>query len=244
MALVNKTLVRKLLPGENPLGKQFRLGPSDGAPLIQIAGVVEDGKYQSLGEDPELAVFLPVEQDYNGWTTLVARTPLDPAEAIGELRDAVSQLDRDMPIYNAGSLTEELAWPLLPSHIAAAILGSFGTLAILLAGIGVFALVASSVARRSREIGIRMALGAQAGRVLSFVLRRTLLLCSLGALAGTAVTLAAARLLSALLYGISPRDPVTYALALTLITAVAILAVWHPARCAIRIDPARTLRGE
>lgn len=149
-----------------------------------------------------------------------------------------------MPVYYAGSLTEELAWPLLPSRIAAAILGAFGTLAILLAGIGVFALVASSVARRSREIGIRMALGARSGQVLGFVLRRTLLLCSLGALAGTAVTLAAARLLSALVYGISPRDPLTYTLALLLMAAVAILAIWHPARRAIRIDPARTLRGE
>lgn len=244
VALVNETFVRKLLPSEKPIGKRFRMGRTEQAPLIEIAGVVEDGKYESLGEDPALAVFVPFAQDYGGWTTLVARTSLPPAEALGELRAAVSQMDREMPVYYAGSLTEELAWPLLPSRIAAAILGAFGTLAVLLAGIGVFALVASSVARRSREIGIRMALGARAGQVLGFVLRRTLLLCSLGALAGTAVTLAAARLLSALLYGISPRDPVTYTLALLLMAAVAILAIWHPARRAIRIDPARTLRGE
>ncbi len=244
VALVNEAFARRLLPGENPVGKRFRLGPIEQSPLVEIAGVVENGKYEFLGEDPALAVFVPVSQDYNGWTTLVARTSLPAAEAIRELRSAISRLDPEIPLFNAGSLKEELAWPLLPSRIAAAILGAFGAVAILLAGIGLFAVVASSVARRSHEIGIRMALGARAGQVLGFLLRRTMLLCLSGVFAGTAITLGTARLLSAIVYGISPRDPLTYALALLLMTALAVLACWHPARRAIRIDPARTLRAE
>jgi predicted permease len=244
VALVNETFVRKLLPNEDPIGKRFRLGLNEKALILSIAGVVEAGKYESMGEDPDLAVFVPIAQHYNGWTTLVARTFLEPREALHELRRAVSEMDTDIPLFNVENLEEGLAWPLLPARFAAGILGSFGALAVLLAAIGVFALVAYAIARRSREIGIRMALGARAGQVLALVLRRMVLLCTIGAVLGTALALAGSRALSTFLYDISPHDPLTYMLSLLLLTAVAILACWHPARRAIRIDPARTLREE
>src|SRR5262249_20231530 len=129
VALVNETFVRKLLPNEDSIGKRFRFGLNEKAPILSIAGVVEAGKYESLGEDPDLAVFVPVAQRYNGWTTLVARTSLEPREALHELRRAVSEMDSDLPLFNVESLEEGLAWPLLPARFAAGILGSFGALA-------------------------------------------------------------------------------------------------------------------
>jgi macrolide transport system ATP-binding/permease protein len=160
------------------------------------------------------------------------------------LRKAVLDLNPELTIFNAGSLKDQLALPLFPARAAAIVLGVFGVLAIVLAATGLFALVAYSVARRMREIGIRMALGARSGQVLSSLLRRTAILCAAGILLGTAAALAAGRLLSAILYGVSPRDPLTYATALLLMMCVAFAACWHPALRAIHVDPARTLREQ
>jgi len=238
VAIVNEALMHVLFGNENALDKRVRLGDH----VVQIVGVVETGKYEYLGEDPHPAVFLPIAQTGTGWTTLVARTPL-PAQAATELlRKTVLGLDPELTIFNAGSLKEQLALPLFPARIAAIVLGIFGVLAMVLAATGLFALMAYAVSRRSHEIGIRMALGAQPAQVLSSIFRRTLVLCAVGLSVGTAITLAAARLLSVVLYGVSPRDPATYVTALAMLVAVALLACWNPAARAIRIDPARTLR--
>ncbi|MFZ0592312.1 MAG: FtsX-like permease family protein, partial [Bryobacteraceae bacterium] len=141
-------------------------------------------------------------------------------------------------------LKDQLSLPLLPARAAAIVLGVFGVLAIVLAATGLFALMAYAVARRTREIGIRMALGARPSQVLSSVFRRTLVLCAVGISIGTMITLVAGQLLSAVLYGISPRDPASYAAALLLMISVALLASWNPAARAIHVDPARTLREE
>jgi len=244
VALVNEHFVRALLPGENPIGKYLRLGVNATQQPIEIIGVVEDGKYDSLGEDQQLAVFEPLGQRGPQWTTLVARTPLPPQQAIDLLRRTILKMDSELTLFNVGSLRDELAFPLFPARIAAIVLGAFGLLAMILAATGVFALMAYAVSRRSREIGIRMALGARAGQLLGFILKRTLVLCAAGAVAGVAIALPGGSLLSAVLYGISPRDPVTYVSALLLIAAVALLACWYPSRRALRIDPACTLREE
>lgn len=244
VVIVNQALVDLLYPRENPIGKYLYIsiqGPKQG---FQIAGVVETGKYESLGEDPHPAIFLPIAQTGTGWTTLLARTSL-PAQQVTEmLRNTVLDLDPHLTIFNAGSLKEQLALPLFPARAAAIVLGVFGVLAMVLAATGLFALMAYSVARRTREIGIRMALGARPVQVLSSILRRTLILCLAGILIGTIITLAAGRLLSAILYGISPRDPATYATALLLMIAVALIACWNPAARAVHVDPVRTLREQ
>jgi ABC-type antimicrobial peptide transport system permease subunit len=160
------------------------------------------------------------------------------------LRKALLDLDPELTLFNTGSLKDQLSLPLFPARAAAIVLGVFGVLAMVLAATGLFALVASVVARRTREIGIRMALGAQPAQVLSSVLRRTVVLCAAGISLGTVVTLAAGRLLSAVLYGVSPRDPATYGMALALMIGVALLACWNPAARAVRIDPARALREQ
>jgi putative ABC transport system permease protein len=231
-----------LFPGENPLGKRFRMGATDRG--IEIVGVVETGKYESLGEDPHPVLFRPIQQTGRREVTLVVRTALPPAQATQMLRKTILDLDPELTLYNVGSLEDQLALPLFPARAAAIVLGAFGFLAMVLAATGLFAQIAYAVARRTREIGIRMALGARPREVLASVVRRTLVLCAVGVSIGTLATLVAGRLLSAILYGISPRDPATYAAAVLLMAMVAILACWNPAARAIRIDPARTLRED
>lgn len=151
-------------------------------------------------------------------------------------------LDPELTLFNSGSLKDQLSLPLFPARAAAIVLGVFGVLAMVLAGTGLFALIAYSVTRRMREIGIRMALGARPRQVLVSFLGRTLILSGIGVFIGALVTVATGRLLSAILYGVSPHGPVTYVTAILLMAVVALLACWSPAARAIRIDPARTLR--
>jgi predicted permease len=242
VAVVNETFARLLFGKENPLGKQVRVSSAAGP--LEIVGIVEDGKYQSLGEDPRPAVFVPMTQATTGWTTLVARSSLPASTVASLLRKTVLDLDPEITLFNAGGLKEQLALPLFPARMAATVLGIFGVFAMALAATGLFALMSYTVARRTREIGIRMALGARRAQVLSSLLGRTLLLCAAGTCLGAIATLAAGRLLSAVLYGVSPRDPVTYCVALFLMIAVALVACWTPARRAIRTDPVRALREE
>jgi predicted permease len=244
VALVNEALVQLLFPSENSLGKRVRLSADPADPGLEIVGVVETGKYEYIGEDPHPAVFLPIAQTGTGWTTLVARTSLPSQQATEMLRKTVLDLDPELTLFNEGSLKDQLALPLFPARATAIVLGILGVLAMVLAATGLFALVAYAVSRRTHEIGIRMALGARPVQVLRPVLARTLVLCAAGISIGTLITLGAARLLSAILYGVSPRDPATYVTAVLLLTAVGLLACWNPAARAMRIDPARALREE
>jgi predicted permease len=244
VALVNETFTRQLFAGENAIGKRFRMGVAENNPVIEIVGIVEDGKYESLGEEPTPAVFQPLAQESDAWTTVVARTSLPPDEAIRSLRGTLAAMDPALTLFNVGSLQDQLGFALFPARIAAVVLGAFGLIAVMLASTGVFALMAYAVSRRTREIGIRVALGARAGQVLYLVLRRTLTLLTAGVVLGTAIALAAGPLLGALLYGVGPRDPVTYVLALSLMAMVALLACWYPAHRAMRVDPAAALRNE
>ncbi len=242
--IVNQAVADLLFPHEDPLGRRILTSSNLADPSMEIVGIVETGKYESLGEDPKPAIFLPIQQNGTAETTLVVRTELPPAEAAGMVRKAILDLDPDLTLYTVGSLQDQLSLPLFPARAAAIVLGIFGFLAIVLAATGLFALMAYAVARRTREIGIRMALGARPGEVLSSIFRRTLIVSAIGVSAGTLAALAAGRLLSAILYGISPRDPLTYAAAILLIALVALIACWSPATRAIRIDPVTTLREE
>lgn len=244
VAIVNEALVQLLFPQENPLGKRLRLSLDPADKGLNIVGVVETGKYEYLGEDPHPAVFEPLQQTGIAWATLVGRGPLPPQVAAGLLRKAVLDVNPELSVSNAGSLKDQLALPLFPARMAALVLSLFGLLAMVLAATGLFALVANAVAQRTREISIRMALGAKPGQVLTAIFSRTILLCAAGILIGATATFFAGRLLTAILYGVSPRDPAAYISALTLMIAVSLLACWNPAARAIRTDPARTLRGD
>jgi predicted permease len=241
VALVNETFVRKLLPGEDPLGKRFRHRTTK---WIQIVGVVEDGKYRSLGEAPSAAIFEPIEQNWSPAQTLVARSPLSEGEIVPLLRRAVAELDPSLTVFDDGSLTSALGLALFPAQLAAVVLASFGLLAVVLAATGVYGIMAYAVSRRTREIGIRMALGAAPAQVVRVVLTRTANLLAVGIAIGFGMAFAAGRFFGQILYGISAHDPLTYLCAIVLMVAVAFVACWVPARRAIKVDPLTALRTE
>ena len=242
VAIVNEAFARQLLPGVDPVGKRFR--HSTTGKWIQIAGVVEDGKYRSLGDSPSPTVFEPMDQIWNPGQTLVARSPLAEAETVRLLRGAVLQLDPSLTVFDDGSLTSALGLALFPAKLVAVVLASFGLLAVVLAATGVYGIMAYAVSRRTREIGIRMALGAAPSEVARIVLARTAKLLAVGVTIGFALAFASGQFFGQILYGISARDPLTYVCAIALMAAVAFVACWVPARRAIQVDPLTALRSE
>ncbi|HKX00689.1 MAG TPA: ABC transporter permease [Bryobacteraceae bacterium] len=242
VVIVNQAFAHQFLPNENPLGKRFRYNANDGE-WNEIVGVVEDGKYRSLGEMPYPVVFRSW-QEWESSTTVVARSSMPEPDLVRLLRRSVLELDPTVSISSAGSLTDSLGLVLFPARIAGTVLGAFGLLAVVLAATGVYGIMSYAVSRRTREIGIRVALGASSRQVLRAVLARIALLLAIGTAAGLALTLAAGPLFSGILYGVSPRDPATYALAIILMAVVAFAACWFPARTAIALDPLTALRTE
>lgn len=241
VAIVNQAFVARLFPNENALGKRFRCG--NGGPF-EIVGIAEDGKYDSLGDSARPALFWPAFQHYNASTMVVARSPLAAAAVVRMIEQTVHQLDPSLPFFQASSLDDHLRTPLLPARLAATMLGAFGMLAIVLASTGVYGVMAYAVARRRREIGIRIAIGASGRQVMRLVLLRTAILLGAGTVLGALAALAVGDQFSPILYGVSPRDPATFALAALLIAAVALASAWLPARRATLIEPASALREE
>ena len=242
VALVNEAFVSQLLAGKDAVGKRFRHRSTD--KWIQIAGVVEDGKYRSLGETPSPTVFESIEQNWNPGQTLVARSPMAAAETARTLRRAVADLDPSLTVFADGSLTSALGLALFPAKLVAVVLASFGLLAVALAATGVYGIMAYAVSRRTREIGIRMALGAAPSQVARVVLTRTATLLGVGIAIGFALAFAAGKFFGQILYGVSAHDPLTYLCAIALMAAVAFIACWVPARRAIQLDPLKALRTE
>lgn len=241
VVIVNRAFTRQLMRNEEPLGKRFKFS---GGPFMEIVGIVEDGKYRSLGEPPTPAVFVPLLQVWDATSTLVARSPLAEEEIARVLQRAVTELDPTISTYDVGSVTDQLGLVLFPARVAAVVLSAFGLLAVVLSATGVYGVMAYAVSRRTREIGIRMALGAAQFQVLRVVLSRAAWLLAVGAITGLAIALAAGRFFSQILYGISARDPLTYTLAIALMAIVAFAACWFPAQRAISVDPVTALRTE
>jgi predicted permease len=244
VGILNEAAAEQLFPNESPLGQGVRITTDPKDRGFQIVGVVETGKYRFLSDNRQPVVFLPIDQMNAPWATLVVRSRMQPGELASLLRRTALEINPELTLFQAGTLQEQLALPLFPARVAAFALGSFGALALVLAATGLFALVAFAVARRAREIGIRIALGATSKQVLLSIFQRTALFCGAGAVIGIAVTLFASKLLSAVLYGVDPHDAPTYAISIMALGSVALLACWTPARRAIRLDPARTLREE
>jgi len=247
VAVVNETFARSFWPEQNLLdaaiGKRFSL-PDRGDFLIQVVGIVEDGKYRSLSEASRPFVFTPLKQSYNGLTTLVARTSVEEANTIAAIHGELRQLDPHLPVYDAKTLTEHLQLPLLPARITASMLGGFGALSLFLAAVGVFGVMSYIVSRRTHEIGIRLALGAQKGPVLGMLLRQGMAPVALGVALGLIGALALTRMMSSLLFGVSPTDPPTFAGVTTLLVIVATLACYLPARRAMKVHLVVSLRHE
>jgi predicted permease len=241
VAIVNQSLARKLFPAENALGKRVH-GPGDA--MIQIVGIIQDGKYQSLNDNAEAAIFWPREQRYDSFLTVVARSSLPSADVIRMITGTVNSLDSTLPFFQADSLEDHLRIPLAPARLAAIMLGGFGLLAAVLAATGVYGMLAYAISRRTREIGIRVAIGATRANVLTLVLRRAAFVVGGASVLGTILALTVGRFFAPILYGVSPRDPATYALALSLMAGIGFIACCIPARRALRIEPSVALRDE
>ncbi len=245
VAIVNETFARRFFPGEDAIGKRFSLGSPDAA-LTQIIGVVEDGKYAGLNEDPKPFVARPIWQSSVGPTSVIVRAAGSQAPLptlIAAVRREAQQLDPHLPVAS-NTLVGKLSLPLLPARITAAALGGFGLLALVLAAMGIYGVMSYAVTQRTREIGVRMALGASSTDVLKLVIGQGMTLTLAGVAIGLGAALALTRLMKSLLFGVSATDPLTFAVIAALLAFVTLLACYLPARRATKVDPMIALRHE
>ncbi|MFC1633704.1 ABC transporter permease [Planctomycetota bacterium] len=246
VAIVNETLVRRYWPEGDPIGKRLHASktPDANAPWIEIVGVVGDVKNGDVEENPPMQVYRPLFQQARGAASILIRTKSDPKGFIAAVRDAVYQIDREQLVCDARTLEEVVWWRSVNHRQITSLLTVFAGIALSLSAAGIYAITRYSVSRRTQEFGIRMALGADRNDVLKLVLRRALVPVLIGTCAGLVGTIAVARVLSSLLYQLSPWDPATYAAVSLLLVGVALLASYIPARRAAKIDPMVALRYE
>jgi putative ABC transport system permease protein len=243
VVIVNEAMAKLLWPGQEALGKRFSTFVSPTTPY-QVVGIVGNSVVNQIGEDPQPVAYLPLRQQYSSVAALEVRTSGTPEALMATLRNQVQQLDRNLAFTNMQTATEILSQGLWAARMGAALLGLFGLLALVLASVGIYGVLAYSVTQRTGEIGIRMALGAQPGEVLRLVLRQGMTLAAIGAIFGLVASLLLARTAANLLYGVSATDPLTYGGITLLLLGVAMLACYIPARRATRIDPVVALRFE
>jgi putative ABC transport system permease protein len=246
VAIVSKRLATRLWPGENPLGKRIAVPAyrRPRRPPVEVIGVAVDAKYRSLVADAPLLLYLPLLQNREVFVSIQARTTGDPAASLPAVEQVVASLDRDMPVYNARTLAGQVALALWEQRTAAVLIGLFGVLALVVASVGLYSVGAQAVAHRTREIGIRMALGAQSGDVLGMLVGNGMALAVTGVLAGTAAATALTRFVASFLYGVSATDPATFVSIALVLLLVSLAASYLPARAATRIDPVAALRHE
>jgi predicted permease len=244
VGIINQALAKKRFPNVNPIGQRFRSdGPADA--WIQIIGICADTRYASLRDPAPPQFFLPyVQRNDVGGLTYAVRTELDAAQLVPALRGVVQKTDRDLPIVDVRTQREQIDANMQMERTFAALTAGFGVLALALACVGIYGIMAYTVANRRNEIGIRMALGAQPGQVRGMILRESTWLALAGIVAGVGAALALTRLVKTMLYGIEPNDPMTMTAGVLILLAVALAASWIPARRAARVQPMEALRHE
>jgi putative ABC transport system permease protein len=238
--IVNQQFAEHFWPHESALGKTVNTAGKD----RQVIGLVETGKYQSLGEAPRPFMYLPERERFQTGMTIVARAKGDPQVVMRRIRELVRAQDPDLPVFDVRTMEEHMGFALMPARLGGSVLGLFGLLGLVLAAVGVYGVMAYSVAQRNRELGIRVALGADRGTVVGMVVREGLRLTLLGAVIGLVGAVGAAKLLKGLLYGVSTLDPVAFTAVPLVLVGVAALAVYLPARRAAGVDPMKVLKAE
>jgi len=244
VVIINDVLARRCWPGQDPLGGRISRGEGKDRTTAEVIGVVKSGKYRTLGEDPAPFMYNPYGQAYIPRMHVIVRTAGDSAAALDGMRRAVQELDPHLALYDVETFQQLMLLPLFPAHAAGLLLGAFGSLALLLAMAGLYGVMSYLVVQRTREVGIRMALGARGGDVLKLVVGNGMRLTLAGVTIGLAGAFAVTRLLSSLLYGIRPTDFATFALVSLALAGVACLASYIPARRATKVDPMVALRHE
>jgi len=244
VVVINQQMADRYWPGQEAVGQSITLSGREGrGTRAQVIGVAKSGKYQSLGEDPKPYFYRPLLQEYEPGAQLIVRAE-DQAQVLGALRALVRELDPRMALVGLETLEQHMQLPLFPAQAAGTLLGMFGALALALAVVGLYGVISYSVSQRAREIGVRMALGARSSDVFRLVFSQGLRLTTIGLGVGFAGALVVSRVLSSVLYGVSPMDPISFGAVAVLLTVVALLASYVPARWAVRVDPMRALRSE
>lgn len=241
VAIINEVMARRHWPNQDPIGKRF----GNGRDWYTIVGVVAGVRHMSLAEEPDAEFYEPYAQNPVPAMTLTVRTAGDdPMRLAPFLRKAVQEIDRSLPASKVAAMPESVAASTASRRFSVLMIGIFAALALLLAAVGIYGVIAFSVSRRTREIGVRMALGAAPGQVLRMVVTQAMLLAAAGIAIGIAGGVALARVIRTLLFGISPTDPLTLAGASLVMLAVAAVASYLPARRAARVDPVVALHYE
>jgi len=244
VAIVDESFAEHFLPGQDPVGRRLRLGTqSSESSWITIVGLVKSVKQYGLDARPRITCYFPHDQLPRASMYMVARAE-STSGLLAAITGEISALDSDLPVYDVGTIEQRVAGSLGRRRFSMMMLGAFAFVALMLAVIGIYGVISYSVAQRTHEIGIRVALGASSGQVLKLVLRQGLLLGALGILLGLAGALALTRLMSGLLFGVNATDPATLGAVSLLLAAVALVAQLIPARRAARVDPMVALRHE
>jgi predicted permease len=245
--MVNEAFVRAFFPDQNPLGRHVGTSGSTGAVDTEIVGVLKDAQFQNVRDEVRPVVFTALLQDASQFALdceIEVRAAGDPATIAGEVRQAVADVDRNLAISDTRTLREQVTATFGSQRLAARFVTAFGGLALVLACVGLYGVVTQAVSRRTYEIGLRLALGAQRRDVFRMILVDTLRIVAIGLVAGMALAFGATRLVASQLYGITASDPLSFALAVGLMTVVATIAAFLPARRATRVDPLTALRCE
>ena len=241
--MINEAAVRAFFPGENPIGRRFGSRPND-PQSTEIVGVVKDAKYSDLREAPPPTMYVTYTQAPRAVAVIELRTATAPSAVVGAVRDAVRAIDPTLPLAMVSTQADQIERRMKQEKMFAQAYTVFGGVALLLASVGLFGLMSYNVARRTGEMGVRMALGAQRGDVMGLVMRESMVLVAIGIAAGLAIAVVTGRFLSALLFGLPSKDPATMAVAVAGMTTVCALAAYLPARRASRVNPITALRHE
>jgi predicted permease len=245
VGIINQSLARKRFPNENPIGRRFKADRDAGSVWIHVVGICGDTHYAGLRDDPPAQFFLPyIQQPEVGGMTYQIRTHLDAASLVPVLRRVVQSVDRDLPMVDVRTQREQIDATMKMERAFSALTASFGLLALALACVGIYGIMACSVANRRNEIGIRLALGAQPGQVRGMILRESIWLATAGIGAGVVSALLLMRLIKSMLYGVQAYDPISVSAGVLLLLAVALGASWIPARSAAILQPIEALRHE
>jgi predicted permease len=244
VGVIGETTARTLFPAGSPIGKHYGRGGTDRAGDIEVIGVVKDVKYNSLDEEQQPGDYLPFSQNVRLLNEFEVRYSGDTAAMVAGVRQAIHDVDYTLPVSDVTTLDEQVARSITNQRLVAQLSSFFGVLAVFLSCIGIYGLMSYVVSRRTNEIGVRMALGAESGDVLWLVMQESLWLVAVGTAIGVPVALASQRLVASMLFGLRPNDPVTLVGGVVVLSLVAALAGYLPARRASHIDPMISLRYE
>jgi putative ABC transport system permease protein len=246
VAIVNQALARRFWPGEEAIGKRFTVGPpAEGEPVFTIVGVAGDVRHTNLAQAPDAEMFLYYRQNVPARVTLTVRTrATDPGSLAGPLRQALAAADKDLPMSRIRPMEIIVSDSISSRRLTMLLLGIFAAVALLLAAVGIYGVISYSVAQRTHEIGIRMALGAPRKNVLWMVTGEAMILAVFGELVGLTATIALRRILDSQLYGMTTMDPLIFVSVPIILGTVAFFAALIPARRAMQVDPLIALRHE